>query len=62
MRHAAKKWIKLILLSTQCSGKPILLVRLFTINRRDDMSVILIYDQVDDISPEEWKGLKKLWG
>jgi DNA-binding response OmpR family regulator/HD-like signal output (HDOD) protein len=60
VRHAAKKWINLIMMSTRCRGKPILLVRLFTINRREDLPVFLIYDRRDDILPDERKALKKL--
>ena len=60
VRHAAKKWIKLIMLSTRCPGKPILLVRLFAINRRTDMPIFLIYDHRDDLTPEERSGLKNL--
>ena len=61
VRHAAKKWIRLILISTQCPGKPILLVRLFTINGRNDyMPVVLVYDQPGDLDLDERKGLRRL--
>jgi len=60
VRHAAKKWIKLILLSTRCPGKPLLLVRLFTINRGSDMPIFLIYDHRDEFSDEERQNLKKM--
>lgn len=61
VRHAAKKWIRLILISTQCPGKPILLVRLFTINGRNDyMPVVLVYDQPGDLDIDERKGLRRL--
>ena len=60
VRHTAKKWVKLILLSTKCTGKPLLFVRLFTINRSDDLPVLLVYDRSDDLAEEERDGLKHL--
>lgn len=59
--HTAKKWIRLILLSANCPGKPLLLVRLFTINgRAGGMPIVLVYDQRGDISRDERRGLRKL--
>jgi two-component system chemotaxis response regulator CheY len=60
VRHAAKKWVKLILLSTRCAGKPLLFVRLYTINRREDLQVFLVYDRIDELTEEERSGLKHL--
>jgi HD-like signal output (HDOD) protein len=59
-RHASKKWVRLILLSTQCGGNPALIARLFTINHRDDIPVFLVYNQPEDITPVHRKGLKQL--
>jgi len=59
--HTAKKWIRLILLSANCPGKPLLLVRLFTINgRAGGMPIVLVYDERGDISLDERRGLRKL--
>jgi HD-like signal output (HDOD) protein len=59
--HTAKKWIRLILLSANCPGKPLLLVRLFTINgRAGGMPIVLVYDERGDISRDERRGLRKL--
>jgi HD-like signal output (HDOD) protein/CheY-like chemotaxis protein len=55
-----RKWVKLILLSTHCSGNPILIVRLFTINHRDNVPVVLIYDRPEELSSAHREGFKKL--
>ena len=56
----AKKWVKLILLSTECYGNPTLIVRLFAINRKDDLPIYLVYKYADDIPLTHRAGLKKL--
>ena len=60
MGHASKRWVRLILVSARCPGKPVLLARLFRINGRSDLSVQLTYDQLDDIPPADRQGLERL--
>lgn len=55
-----KRWVKLILLSTECYGNPTLIVRLFAINRKDDLPIFLVYKHADDIPSAHRAGLKKL--
>ena len=55
-----KSHAKLILISARCPGKPILLVRMFTINRRDKLPVFLVYDHLDDIPKNQRQGLEEL--
>lgn len=59
-KHATKQWVKLILLSTKCRGNPTLIVRLFTINRKDDLPIFLVYDHLDEIGSNHREALKKL--
>ena len=44
VRHAAKKWIRLILVSTQCPGKPILLVRLLMVQSYPGLFSMLLVE------------------
>ena len=59
-KHYTKNWVKLILLSTQCRGNPTLIVRLFTINRKDELPMFLVYSRPDDVSATHREGLRKL--
>ncbi|MFT5378457.1 MAG: two-component system chemotaxis response regulator CheY [Candidatus Latescibacterota bacterium] len=59
-KQATRKWVRLVMLSTQCSGNPILIVRLFTINHRDHIPIVLIYNHAGEIKPAYRDGFKKL--
>ena len=59
-RHTSRKWVRLILLSTHCGGNPILIVRLFTINKKEDIPVFLIYDRTGDLAKNHRNDFKKL--
>ena len=59
-KHATRKWVKLILLSTQCPGNPMLIVRLFAINRKEDLPVFLVFNHPEEISAKQRKGFKTL--
>ena len=59
-KPGTRKWVKLVLLSTRCDGNPILVVRLFSINRRDDIPIGMVYNHPDEIPPQLRKGFKKL--
>jgi HD-like signal output (HDOD) protein len=59
-KQATRKWVRLVMLSTQCSGNPILIVRLFTINHRDQIPIVLIYNHAGEIKPAYRDGFKKL--
>jgi two-component system chemotaxis response regulator CheY len=59
-KPGTRKWIKLVLLSTRCAGNPILIVRLFSINRREEIPIGMVYDRAVEISPQLRKGFKKL--
>jgi len=54
-----KEWIKLIFVSTHCRGNPPLIVRLFTVNRKDDLPVFLVYKSRDEIASTHQGGLEK---
>jgi DNA-binding response OmpR family regulator len=59
-KPGTRKWVKLVLLSTRCNGNPILIVRLFSINRSDEIPIGIVYDHPDEIPAQMRKGLKKL--
>ena len=59
-KRGVKNRIKLLLLSTQCPGKPILMARLLTVNKKGDLPVFLIYDRDDDIPANQRQALEKL--
>jgi len=59
-KQATRKWVRLVMLSTQCSGNPILIVRLFTINHRDQIPIVLVYNHASEIQPAYREGFKKL--
>lgn len=59
-RRSSRDAIKGICLSSHCGGNPTLIVRLFGLNRRSDVPIMLIFDHQDEIPPEQRKGLKQL--
>jgi DNA-binding response OmpR family regulator/HD-like signal output (HDOD) protein len=59
-KQGTKKIVRLILLSARCRGNPVLIARLFGINRKEDLPVYLVYDHPQDVSPEQQEGLRKL--
>ena len=59
-KPGTRKWVKLVLLSTRCAGNPILVVRLFSINRRDEIPIGIVYNHPDEIPAQLRKGFKKL--
>ncbi len=59
-KQSTRKWVRLVLLSTQCQGNPILIVRLFTINHRDEIPIVLVYNHAEEIAPTQREGFKKL--
>lgn len=59
-KHATRKWVKLVLLSAQCPGNPVLIVRLFAINRKEDLPVFLVVNDPEEISAKHRKGFKTL--
>ena len=59
-RQATRNWVRLVMLSTQCHGNPILIVRLFTINHREQIPIVLVYNHTNEISPAYREGFKKL--
>jgi HD-like signal output (HDOD) protein/DNA-binding response OmpR family regulator len=59
-KHATQQRVKLLLISPQCRGNPLLIVRLFTINRKEDLPVFLVCKHPDEISETHREGLKRL--
>ncbi len=59
-KQATRKWVRLVMLSTQCGGNPILIVRLFTINHREQIPIVLVYNHANEISTAYRDGFKKL--
>jgi len=59
-KHATQQRVKLMMLSPQCRGNPILIVRLFTINRKEDLPVFLVCKQTGELPSGNLEGLKKL--
>lgn len=59
-RKSSREAIKGICLSSKCRGNPTLIVRLFGINRRSDVPILLLYDDKDEIPAGQRKALKQL--
>jgi len=59
-RKSSRAAVKAICLSSKCRGNPTLIVRLFGINRRSDVPILLLYDQKGEIPNEQRQGLKQL--
>ncbi|MFC1525615.1 HDOD domain-containing protein [Candidatus Latescibacterota bacterium] len=59
-RRSSREAIKGICLSSHCRGNPTLIVRLFGLNRRSDVPIVLLYDHKEEIPAEQRKGLKQL--